>query len=106
MQVRFHPLYPEILASGSLDHEVRIWDAHTADCIGSRNFCNFSDQSLPKYVDMFFPSWSSDCAYMVSWVHHVSDRPIASIAFHAQGELLAVASGHKVRCSEIKEQRQ
>ncbi|KAG0453154.1 hypothetical protein HPP92_025818 [Vanilla planifolia] len=46
--VRFHPLYPEILASGSLDHEVRIWDAHTADCIGSRDFlpsysfCSFS----------------------------------------------------------------
>jgi len=28
-----------------------------------------------------------------------ADRPIASIAFHAQGELLAVASGHKVRKS-------
>lgn len=26
-----------------------------------------------------------------------TDRPIASIAFHAQGEILAVASGHKVR---------
>lgn len=26
-----------------------------------------------------------------------ADRPIASIAFHAQGEFLAVASGHKVR---------
>ncbi|KAG2721919.1 hypothetical protein I3760_02G104200 [Carya illinoinensis] len=60
--VRFHPLYPEILASGSLDHEVRLWDAYTAQCIGSRDFC----------------------------------RPIASIAFHAQGELLAVASGHKL----------
>ncbi|XP_073012065.1 uncharacterized protein [Typha latifolia] len=60
--VRFHPLYSEILASGSLDHEVRLWDAHTADCIGSRDFY----------------------------------RPIASIAFHAQGELLAVASGHKL----------
>ncbi|KAI6693775.1 hypothetical protein NL676_021485 [Syzygium grande] len=60
--VRFHPLYPEIIASGSLDHEVRLWDANTAECIGSRNFY----------------------------------RPIASIAFHAQGELLAVASGHKL----------
>lgn len=26
----------------------------------------------------------------------VADRPIASIAFHAEGELLAVAAGHKV----------
>ncbi|GAB2295355.1 hypothetical protein Dimus_029526 [Dionaea muscipula] len=60
--VRFHPLYPEILASGSLDHEVRLWDATTAECIASKDFY----------------------------------RPIASIAFHAQGEVLAVASGHKL----------
>ncbi|EPS67054.1 hypothetical protein M569_07721, partial [Genlisea aurea] len=60
--VRFHPLYPEVLASGSLDHEVRLWDAKTAECIGSRDFF----------------------------------RPIASIAFHALGEILAVASGHKL----------
>lgn len=26
----------------------------------------------------------------------VTDRPIASIAFHAKGDILAVASGHKV----------
>ncbi|KAK6130503.1 hypothetical protein DH2020_035761 [Rehmannia glutinosa] len=45
--VRFHPLFPEVVASGSLDHEVRL-------------------------------------------------SSIASIAFHAQGEILAVASGHKV----------
>ncbi|KAL3828318.1 hypothetical protein ACJIZ3_017120 [Penstemon smallii] len=56
---QFHPLYPEVLASGSLDHEVRLWDAKTAECIGSH-------------------------------------RPIASIAFHAHGEILAVASGHKL----------
>ncbi|XP_031283795.1 uncharacterized protein LOC116142505 isoform X2 [Pistacia vera] len=60
--VRFHPLRPEILASGSLDHEVRLWDANTSECIGSRDFY----------------------------------RPIASIAFHAEGGLLAVASGHKL----------
>eukprot|EP00252_Welwitschia_mirabilis_P016817 TRINITY_DN3734_c0_g1_i2.p1 TRINITY_DN3734_c0_g1~~TRINITY_DN3734_c0_g1_i2.p1 ORF type:complete len:868 (-),score=163.94 TRINITY_DN3734_c0_g1_i2:474-3077(-) len=60
--VRFHPTCPEILASGSLDHEVRLWNARTAECIGSRDFY----------------------------------RPIASIAFHAEGDLLAVASGHKL----------
>lgn len=41
LQVRFHPLCPEILASGSLDHEVRLWDANTSECIGSCDFCNF-----------------------------------------------------------------
>ena len=41
LQVRFHPLYPNLLASGSLDHEVRLWDANTAECIGSRDFCNY-----------------------------------------------------------------
>ncbi|PON54577.1 Guanine nucleotide-binding protein, beta subunit [Trema orientale] len=60
--VRFHPSRPEILASGSLDHEVRLWDANTSECTGS---CDFY-------------------------------RPIASIAFHAKGDLLAVASGHKL----------
>ncbi|KAK6286533.1 hypothetical protein POUND7_012712 [Theobroma cacao] len=60
--VRFNPAHPEILASGSLDHQVRLWDAKTAECIGS---CDFY-------------------------------RPIASIAFHAEGELLAVACGHKL----------
>ncbi|GLU07840.1 hypothetical protein SLE2022_247800 [Rubroshorea leprosula] len=60
--VRFHPVRPEIIASGSLDHEVRLWNANTSECIGSRDFY----------------------------------RPIASIAFHAEGELLAVASGHKL----------
>ncbi|XVF72118.1 hypothetical protein PTKIN_Ptkin12aG0095100 [Pterospermum kingtungense] len=60
--VRFHPMHPEILASGSLDHEVCLWDAKTAECIGSRNFY----------------------------------RPIASLAFHAEGEFLAVACGHKL----------
>ncbi|XP_050251968.1 uncharacterized protein LOC126698640 isoform X2 [Quercus robur] len=60
--VRFHPLHPEIIASGSLDYEVRLWDASTSECIGSRDFY----------------------------------RPIASIAFHAKGDILAVASGHKL----------
>ncbi|KAL6877614.1 hypothetical protein ACP4OV_012829 [Aristida adscensionis] len=60
--VRYHPLHSDILASGSLDHEVRLWDANSSDCIGSQDF----------------------------------HRPIASIAFHARGEILAVASGHKL----------
>nr|XP_027071322.1 uncharacterized protein LOC113696147 [Coffea arabica] len=60
--VRFHPKDHEILASGSLDHEVHVWNANTSECIGYRDFY----------------------------------RPIASLAFHAEGELLAVASGHKL----------
>ncbi|KAK7345713.1 hypothetical protein VNO77_16323 [Canavalia gladiata] len=60
--VRFHPLQRQILASGSLDQEVRLWDANTSDWILSHYFY----------------------------------RPIASIAFHANGEIIAVASGHKL----------
>ncbi|KAG7604826.1 WD40 repeat [Arabidopsis thaliana x Arabidopsis arenosa] len=60
--VRFHPHHSEIVASGSLDLEVRLWNTTTSECIRS----------------------------------HLFYRPIASIAFHAEGELLAVASGHKL----------
>ncbi|XP_006660508.1 uncharacterized protein LOC102702593 [Oryza brachyantha] len=60
--VRYHPLDPDIVASGSLDHEVLLWDTKTSRCIES----------------------------------HFFYKPIASIAFHANGELLAVASGHKL----------
>nr|VDD08552.1 unnamed protein product [Brassica rapa] len=62
LQVRFHPRHSEIVASGSLDHEVRLWNAITSECIRSHDFY----------------------------------RPIASIAFHAEGDILAVASGHKL----------
>ncbi|RDY07647.1 Activating molecule in BECN1-regulated autophagy protein 1, partial [Mucuna pruriens] len=60
--VRFHPLQKQILASGSLDQEVRLWDANTSEWILSHYFY----------------------------------RPIASLAFHANGEIIAVASGHKL----------
>ncbi|KAI5395289.1 uncharacterized protein LOC127091640 [Lathyrus oleraceus] len=60
--VRFHPLHRQILASGSLDQEVRLWDASTSEWILS----------------------------------HYFNRPIASLAFHASGEIIAVASGHKL----------
>lgn len=50
LQVRFHPLNPKVLASGSLDHEVRLWDASTAECIGSRDFCNSIYFSLVKFL--------------------------------------------------------
>ncbi|KAJ3693138.1 hypothetical protein LUZ60_012233 [Juncus effusus] len=60
--VSFHPLHSDIVASGSLDHELRLWDANTSDMIVSYNFY----------------------------------RPVASLSFHAQGEILAVATGHKL----------
>jgi len=32
-----------VLASGSLDNEVLLWDATTAECVGSRDFCNIAN---------------------------------------------------------------
>lgn len=40
VQVRFHPKNPTVVASGSLDHEVRLWDSETGNCIASHDFCN------------------------------------------------------------------
>jgi len=39
LQVRFHPRHSEIVASGSLDHEVRLWNAKTGECIRTHDFC-------------------------------------------------------------------
>lgn len=44
---------------------------------------------LSHYSVLSISSFRSGCS---------ADRPIASLAFHAQGDLLAVASGHKVMC--------
>ncbi len=43
LQVWFHPSSSEVLASGSLDNEVLLWDATTAECVGSRDFCNIAN---------------------------------------------------------------
>ena len=51
-----------MLASGSLDHEVRLWNARTSECVLRFDF----------------------------------GKPIASLAFHPEGDILAVASGHKL----------
>lgn len=62
-------MHPEILASGSLDHEVRLWNSSTSECIGSRDFCNLCSnwllcphsflpkEQLPEYkTSIFFQS--------------------------------------------------
>jgi activator-of-BECN1-regulated-autophagy protein 1 len=60
--VTFHPRTSHILASGSLDHEVRIWNARSSECISTFKF----------------------------------GRPIASLAFHAHGDIIGIASGHQL----------
>jgi WD40 repeat protein len=37
----FSPASSEVVPSGSLDNEVRLWNANTAECAGSRDFCEF-----------------------------------------------------------------
>lgn len=105
LQVRFHPLHPQILASGSLDQEVRLWDANTAECIISHHFCIFtncpslilfSKLLLLLVLNMLFFLNLLGSLFDEFIGCFLTDRPIASIAFHANGEIIAVASGHKV----------
>ena len=60
--VTFHPRTSHLLASGSLDHEVRIWNAKSSECVATHEF----------------------------------GRPIASLAFHALGDVIGIASGHQL----------
>jgi activator-of-BECN1-regulated-autophagy protein 1 len=36
--VRFHPTNASLLVSGSLDHEVRLWNVTTGECVGCHEF--------------------------------------------------------------------
>ena len=68
--VRFNPVRSNILVSGSLDREVRLWDAFTGECLQTFLF----------------------------------SRPIASISFHASGDIMSIATGHKLymcRCGHV-----
>ena len=66
--VRFHPKERMIVASGSLDHEVRLWNAETGECFRKHTF----------------------------------GKPIASLSFHHQSDVIAIACGHKLYIWEYK----
>jgi activator-of-BECN1-regulated-autophagy protein 1 len=66
--VRFHPRERLILASGSLDHEVRLWNAETGECFRKHTF----------------------------------GKPIASLSFHHQSDVIAIACGHKLYVWDYK----
>ncbi|KAF6155705.1 hypothetical protein GIB67_007142, partial [Kingdonia uniflora] len=65
------------------DHTVKIIYCQTGSCLKV-----LSGHHRNPWVVRSFHFYSSD-----------HNRPIASIAFHAQGEVLAVASGHKVNAN-------
>ncbi|PKA58754.1 Protein Mut11 [Apostasia shenzhenica] len=95
----------KILASTHGDHTVKIIDCRTGKCLKV-----LSGHRRTPWVVRFHPLCSEILASgsldheVRLWDARTADcigsrdfyRPIASIAFHAQGELLAVASGHKL----------
>ncbi|XP_011625679.1 uncharacterized protein LOC18440543 isoform X1 [Amborella trichopoda] len=93
------------LASTHGDHTVKIIDCQTGSCLKV-----LSGHRRTPWVVRFHPGDSEILASgsldheVRLWDANTAEcigsrdfyRPIASIAFHAQGELLAVASGHKL----------
>lgn len=61
-------------------------------CCKNKNFHKFVDPCIITFILIMF----------VGYFFFLTDRPIASIAFHAKGDLLAVASGHKVLSFSFK----
>ena len=71
--VRFHPSNPNVLASGSLDNTVRVWDISGNDESGRTE------------------RGSGKCIAVRDF-----NKPIASIAFSLDGGCVLVASGHRL----------
>ena len=116
--VRFHPMQPHIVASGSLDYEASSASpCPTAELTapeGARTIALHLQDPVPDLSAII--ATIAEVALGVSAQVRVWDveigkclvcfnfgRPIASLAFHAAGCFLAVASGHKVRpCRHVE----
>ncbi|KAF8015915.1 hypothetical protein BT93_H1456 [Corymbia citriodora subsp. variegata] len=95
----------KILASTHGDHTVKLIDSQTGSCLrvlrGHRR-TPWVVRFHPLYPEILASGsldhevrlWDANTAECIGSRNFY--RPIASIAFHAQGELLAVASGHKL----------
>ncbi|KAJ0967432.1 hypothetical protein J5N97_024349 [Dioscorea zingiberensis] len=107
--VRFHPLHPEIIASGSLDHEVRLWDAHTGDyqsysiyrfpCPRRDSCCGFRSQAVHMALQQnrrpFFPDHCAEDKGSLRAVHfHPHAAPFLLTAEPDSPLTLATSAGY------------
>lgn len=89
-KVRFHPRNSAVLASGSLDHEVRVWNATNAVCLAVQDFGAIPRRSAGIKDRKLLRNGSLRPAPAIA------GRPISSLAFHMEEDVLAVASAEKV----------
>jgi activator-of-BECN1-regulated-autophagy protein 1 len=85
--VKYHPTKSNIVASGCLGHQVRIWDwNHLINTNGKNQNTQEDDESDTKYN---YHERKGVCLKMISL-----RNSIISLSFHPTGNILAIACGH------------
>jgi activator-of-BECN1-regulated-autophagy protein 1 len=91
--VKYHPTKPNLVASGCLGFQVRVWDWNYGSTDNSNGSSNNSNTNTDNSVgDEFnYLSGRGQCLSMIRL-----QSSIISLSFHPTGSLLAVASGRSL----------
>ncbi len=93
--VKYHPTKPNLVASGCLGFQVRVWDwnyGNTNSNLNTNNTANRNNTEFNCVEDEY--NYENGKGVCLSMIRLTSS--IISLSFHPTGSLLAVASGHSL----------